>query len=249
MSASEVLLINPRPRRKARKGRKRNPSPAQLRARAKFAAAARARSGASARRANPAPRRRSLSRRRNPAPLAAYRRRRRNPIGGLNLNSIMSTVKAGAIRGIGAVAADIGYAQIARFLPSNLQAGPGQVTAGTAVKMLITAAAGRMLSRATKGVSTLAAEGALTVQFRDLALGLMPQGLLPGMVSAPVAGRFGYGVPAPVVNYSGRTGPNRTQVGAYTRGKTPLLSAYTNGPSPLLSARTTMRAPMGRAHR
>lgn len=251
----EVLLINPKKRRRTAK-RRRNPSPAQLRARAKFAAAARARAGTSARAANPARRR---ARRRNPAPLVSYRTRararRRNPIGGLNMGGIVASLKDAAVMGAGAIAMDVGYAQIARFLPAHLQAGPGQVTAGTAVKMLLTAVAGRAFSRATRGMSMQAAKGALTVQMRDTILGVLPAGMLPGIATgagAAMAGRLGYGVPAPVVNYSGRVGPNRTQVGAFTRGGTPLLSAYTQPgtPSPLLSARHGNRAaPAGRFHR
>lgn len=251
----EVLLINPKKRRKSAK-RRRNPSPAQLRARAKFAAMARARSRGARRASNPAPRRGRVARRRNPSPLVSYRvrarARRRNPIGGISASGLMNTIKDAAIQGAGAIAMDVGYAQIARYLPAHLQAGPGQVTAGTAVKMLLTAVAGRLFNRATRGLSQRAAVGALTVQTRDLILGVLPPGMLPGIATGgAVSGRMGYGVPAPVVNYSGRVGPSRGQMGAFTRAGTPLLSAYAapGTVSPLLSRGRSFATPAGRFHR
>lgn len=250
---SEVLLLNPAKRRKAR----RNPSAAQRANRARFAAASRARANPArrrrkARRRNPAAavfmpgpnryasgtargtayrhraasaRARSAGKRRsNPA-------RRRNPIslGGVNVNGIMAQLKEGALMGAGAVAADIGYGYIQRYLPASLQAGPGQVTAGSAIKAVITAAAGVTLSRATKGLSRKAAMGALVVQARDIVAGLLPAGSVAGL---------GYATPATRLSLqSSRIGPNRASpLGAYTQGPTPLLSAYTMpGASPLLS--------------
>ena len=232
---AEVLLLNPRARRKSRR---RNPSPAQLRARAAFAAAARARrkNPRRARRANPvAPatgyaanprRRRRYARRRNP--VMSFRRasrRRTNPI---NLTGIMDMMQGAAIQGAGAVAMDVAYSYVAKYLPASMQAGPGQVTVGSAVKAVITAVAGKALSRATKGLSMKAAQGALTVQARDIVAGLLPAGTMAGLGYAVPAGR--------VVNYSPRVGPTRTALGAYTNGPTPLLSAYTApGYSPVLS--------------
>lgn len=228
---SEILLLNPRPRRKAKKARRRNPSPAQKRARAAFASAARARRATVA--PNPSPRRRR-ARRRNP--VATYRRatrRQRNPI---NVGGIMGMVKQGAVMGAGAVVADMAYAQIAKFLPANLQAGPGQITAGSLVKLALTAAAGQMLSRATGGMSRTAALGAIVVQTRDIVSGMVPDVLM--------AGRLGYAVNAPVIPYSGRVGAMQpAQLGAYVTGPSPLLSgrlgAYLppGGATPLLSGR------------
>jgi hypothetical protein len=251
---SEVLLLNPRGRRKPRR---RNPSAAQLRARAKFAAAARARSrraNPSTRRAvvrasvraNPSPapyenprRRRRGARRRNPALLRAYRsaRRRRNPIGGLNTSRLIDTLKGAAVQGVGAVGMDMLYGYIGRMLPSNLQAGPGQLTAGSALKAVLTAALGQLLDRPTKGLASKAAMGSLTVQFRDVAAGFLPT-LVPGM-----AGRLGYATPASrVVNANVRVGPNRTSLGAYTGARPPLLNAYTApGVTPMLSGSARMR--------
>lgn len=226
---TEVLLLNPRgrARRKSAKGRKRNPtpSPAQRRARAKFAAMARARSRAS----NPAPRAK-YRRRRNPAtPVSVYRRRssarRRNPI---NLGGIIGTIKQGALQAGGAIVMDVAYAQIARYLPASMQAAPGALNMGSIVKLGLTAALGKALSRATRGMSQTAALGAITVQARDMILGALPPGLIPGMTGGgAVAGRMGYASPAAVVNWSPRVGPNG--IGALSPGRSPLLSG--NGPT------------------
>lgn len=241
---AEVLLLNPRPRaRKSGSKRQKNPSPAQRSARAKFAAMARGRARA-ARASNPSPRR--SARRRNPvAPVIAYRRRasarRRNPI---NVGGIIGTIKAGAIQAGGAIAMDVLYSQIARFLPGNMQAGAGQLNAGSLLKLAITAALGKALKGPTRGMSEAAAVGAITVQARDMILGALPPGLIPGMsTGGAVAGRMGYAVPAPVSNYSPRVGPNRSgPLGLYTSGATPLLSQYTSGASPLLSGGVRTRS-------
>jgi len=241
---SEVLLLNPAKRRKARR---KNPSAAQLRARARFAAAARARSRAAnparKRRRNPAPAYAALA---NPAPrrrrarrsaIRSYRaasRRRRNPISlgsSLNLNAIMGMAKEAAVMGAGAVAMDIGYGYVSKYLPASMQAGPGTVSVGSVVKLGLTATAGRLLSKATRGLSNKAAIGAMTVQFRDIVSGMVPAGVMSGV---------GYSVPARVINRSARIGPNG--VGMYTRpgSQSPLLSGvgrYTapGSVSPLLS--------------
>lgn len=223
---SEVLLLNPRGRRrrKSAKGRKRNPT----RTAAQRAATRRMIAANRARRANPAPRRakaRATYRRRNPAtPVSVYRRRssarRRNPI---NLGGIVGTIKQGALQAGGAIVMDVAYAQIARFLPSSMQAAPGALTMGSIVKLGLTAALGKALSRATRGMSQTAALGAITVQARDMILGALPPGLIPGMPSgSAVAGRMGYASPAAVVNWSPRVGPNG--LGALTPGRSPLLS-------------------------
>lgn len=239
---AEVLLLNPRGRRKARR---KNPSPAQRRARAAFAAAARARAKNPARRRarNPVslaspyaanPRRRRRARRSNP--IGAYRRvarRRSNPI---NLDGIMSMLQGAAVQGAGAVAMDVAYSYVAKYLPASMQAGPGQVTLGSAVKAVITAVAGKALSKATNGLSMKAAQGALTVQARDIVAGLLPAGTMAGL---------GYMSPASIANYSPRIGPTRTALGAYVQGGTPLLSAYTQGGGPLLSGGGRARAREG----
>lgn len=248
---AEMLLVNPR---KRRKNRKRNPTAAQKRARAAFAAAARARSRNPAKRRvarkrNPTPyalayelnprRRRRKARRSNPVPLLAYRRaRRRNPIGGLSVGGIVGQMKETAIMGAGAVGMDVLYGYIARYLPANMQAGPGQLTMGSVAKLVITAGLGQVLNRPTNGLAGKAARGSLVVQFRDIAAGLLPSLGLPGL-----SGRLGYATPASrVVNYSPRVGPNRTSLGAYTSSAPPLLNAYTApGVTPMLSGSARAR--------
>lgn len=248
----EVLLLNPAKRRKARR---KNPSPAQRAARAKFAAMARARSGAARRASNPKRRRknparaampyvanpRQRSRRRNP--VAAYRRmstRRRNPIslGGFSIAGFMNVAKEAAVQGAGAVAMDVAYSYVQRYLPPSLQAGAGQATAGAAVKALLTVFAGKMLSKSTGGLSQKAALGALTVQARDLVSGMLPAGTMSGL---------GYAVPGRVLNRSARIGPNRLSQYTAPGGNTPLLNAYTSpgGRSPLLSGAGNARVREG----
>lgn len=234
---AEVLLLNPAKRRKARR---RNPSPAQRAARAKFAAMARARRRnpahpAVAYAANPR-RRRRYARRRNPAmPLAAYRRvaraRRRNPIGGINLIGIMSMAKNAAIQGAGAVAVDMAFGYINPLLPANLRDTGTGLTAGTAIKVLITGALGQLLDRPTRGLARKAAEGALTVQAHRIVGQLLPQ--------LGLSGRLGYATPASrVVSYSPRVAPGVTNMGMYVPGGRPLLNgvgAYTRpGVAPMM---------------
>lgn len=232
---AKMLLLNPARRRAARKTR-RAPSAAQLRARAKFAAMARARSGArkarSARRSNP---------------VASYRRRarsqvrrRRNPInvrGLFNVGSYFAPIKEAAIQGAGAVAMDYAFGYVNRYLPLSMQRVPGTVGVGDAVKAVLTVALGRVLARVTRSnLPTKAAIGALTVQFRDITLALMP--------GSPVNG-LGWYSPAAVTQMNNRTGlTQRRNLSAFTTSGTPLLSgqmgAFVPGASPLLSrARTS----------
>ena len=226
---AEMLLINPRRRAKAKarraspKRRRRNPvrvvarTPAPIR-----------------RRRNPvAALSRIRRRRRNPvAALSRMRRRRRNPIGigGVSVNSFVAMLKDAAVGGAGAIGADMlmGYAN--RYLPAMLQSAPGTVNVGTAVKALLTAVAGQLLSKPTRGLSRKMATGALAVQARDALVTFLPMG---GMT-------MGYASPATITQGSNRVGPIRPGMNAYVRGgsRSPLLNAYTQpGVTPLLSAR------------
>lgn len=241
---AEVLLLNPSPRKKAKKARRRNPgkpSAAQLRARKAFAEMARSRSAA-ARKANP---KRRKARRRNPTPALArvrrqrsknpiarsYRRagrRRSNPI---SLAGIMPMLRESAVMGAGAVVADLAYGYAARWLPANLQAGPGQLTAGSAVKAFLTAWAGHSLRGVTRGMSVKAAQGAIVVQARDIVANMLP----PMLGAQANVGRVGWASPAVVQPMQTRIG-GAGRVGAYTPGVSPSLSAYTPGVSPSLSS-------------
>lgn len=252
----EMLLINPRARRKSAKKRKA-PSAAQRANRVRFAAAARAR-------ANPAKRakRRVYARKRRANPISTTVRRvvrrsykrRSNPAarmgGGLfNLRSYMQPLKDAAIMGAGAVTVDVGFGYINRYLPVSMQAVPGTIGAGDAVKAVLTVALGKLLSKPTRGLSQKAAMGSLVVQMRDITLKVLPASMLP----VAGVGRVGYvsaGRVVPQIN--SRANANMTArgsvgqggaVGAYTGG-TPLLSgqvgAYTGG-TPLLSRAPAMR--------
>lgn len=243
----EMLLINPRPRRKSRKA----PSAAQRRARAAFAAMARARAGSAKRRRRPArrrrnpippgatpvlhaaPARRRAARRRNPAPMLARHRRsrRRNPISLGSTSAYVSMIKQGLIGGAGALAVDVAMGYISPYLPATLQRTPGQVGVGDAVKAVITIALGKVLDRPTKGLSMQAARGALVVQSHALLAQMLPSTMT-----------LGYAVPARVANVSNRIGPNSLR--RYTApGATPLLNRYiTPGATPLLSGRDSTMA-------
>lgn len=209
---AEMLLINPRRRRKARRAnpvakrrrvtarRKRNPMPA-------VAAPVFARRR---RRMNPLARRRVM-------------RRRRNPIGGrMGTGMLMSAIREAFVGGAGSVAVDLAMGQINKYLPATFKTVPGSVGAGDAVKALITVMLGHYLSGPTRGLSRKMAQGALTVQAANIVKSFVP---------ATMA--MGYASPARIVPGVNTVGPN---MGAYTGG-TPLLNAYTKpNVTPLLAA-------------
>lgn len=248
---AEMLLINPRKRRARKSGR----TAAQRRATAKLVAMnrARTRTAGRRRRRNPvatvaaAPmvrRRRMAARRANPA-MRSYRRRR-NPamLGGrFGLGSIMRSVQDAVVQGGGAVAMDLLYAQIAKFLPSTLQRTPGSVGLGDATKAVITVFLGHMLKGPTRGLSARAATGSLTVQAHGIIANLLPSTMT-----------LGYYTPGMVTQGASRIGPNRAivgNVGRYTApGATALLNRYTApGMSPMLNGRGSARMREGVAIR
>lgn len=209
---AEMLLLNPRRRRKARKA-----NPAKKRA------------GRAARR---------TVRRRNPLPMfgrvrrAARRvaRRRRNPIGmgRLTGSSIITAIKDAAIAAGGAVAFDFAYARIAPMLPAALRP-TAKVGAGDAVKMLLTIMAGRALRGPTRGLSMKLATGALTVQAHGVLRKMLPPSMLAGVEFDTLDG-FGYYSPAgEIADESNVVGP---AIDGYVTGS-PLLSGdlgeYTEG--------------------
>jgi hypothetical protein len=208
---AQMLLINPRKRRKT----KRNPM---------------AKRRVSARRKNPMTRTataRKVMRRRNP--LRAARRRvmrRRNPIGGMGgMGSYMNVIRDAVMGGAGAIMIDVVYGQINKFLPATLRTVPGTIGAGDAVKAIGTVFLGHALNKMTRGYSRKAAMASLTVQAYNLMKGFVPT-TLP----------LGYASPAMIAQGTNRVGPIRRGMNAYTSG-TPLLSAYTaaGSGSPLLN--------------
>lgn len=226
---AELLLINPRKRR-ASKAKRRKTVRTRARRRNPISTFAARRP---ARRRNPS----AIARRvMHTNPKRRAMRRRRNPIsmGGLNVRSILSSVKDAAIGAGGAVAVDMLYGRIAPMLPASLQRVPGQVGAGDAVKAVLTVAIGKLLNKATRGLSAKAAQGALTVQAHGIISGMLP------------AGTLGYYSPAMVTQGTNRVGPIRkgvNGVGAYMKaGSTPLLNAYMKpGQSALLSGFVSAR--------
>ena len=214
---AEMLLINPRRRRKARRANPIAKRRRVTRRRNPLATVARRR------RRNPMP----LVRRRNPIGLARRRvmRRRRNPIGGMGTGMLMAAIREAFVGGAGSVAVDLAMGQINRFLPVNLQSNPmaSGIGAGDAVKAIITVMLGHFLARPTRGLSRKMAMGALTVQSANIMRKVLPLGSMP----------LGYASPARIVRGSNTVGPN---MGAYTQGS-PLLNAYTRpNVTPLLSA-------------
>lgn len=219
---AEMLLINPRKRRKARRAGR---TAAQRRATAKLVAMNRRRKTRGRRRnpvasvaANPV-RRVTAMRRANPM---RARRRRANPVRGLGLGMIVRQIQDAAIQGAGAVAMDLLYGQVNRFLPDTLKRVPGRIGLGDATKAVLTVALGHFLSPLTRGMSRRAATGALTVQMHGLIAGLLPTGMTLGYAGAGM-----------VTSGNSRVGPNRglMQPGSMGRyvapGQTPLLNAYT----------------------
>lgn len=231
---AEMLLINPRRRRKAHAAPKRRVSVKRRRNPLTVVAAAPAR-----RRRRVAPRMHAVAharRRRNPLrAMHTARKRRRNPIslmGGVTSKGIMSLFKEAAIGGAGAVAVDVLMGQVNTYLPTSLQPTPGATTVGVndAVKAGVTVLLGHVLRKPTKGLSTKMALGALTVQAAGIMKSFVPASMTMGFYS-----------PANIVQGTNRVGPIRHGVNAYIpAGNTPLLNAYmAPGRSALLSGMGT----------
>lgn len=206
--SGELLLINPRRRRKSAKrkttARRRNPIAAVKHA---------------------------PKRRRNP--IAAMRRkvlgrRRRNPISlGVSQKDFLDGVKQALVGASGAVAMDLIMGQINPHLPAGLQTNANNVGVGDAVKAGITVVLGKMLSKSTRGMSQRMAVGALTVQAHTIASAYLPATATVGFYS-----------PAKVANGSGRVGPIRRGVNAFNPAgsQTPMLGRFnSHSASPMLN--------------
>lgn len=114
--AGQLMLLNPRKRRKSRKRR----SPAQLAATRKLVALNRRRGGSKRRR--PARRRASPVRRRNPARSYAAPRRRRRARGLAGLTGLTAAFVPAAVGAGGALALDIAWGMLP--IPPMLKTGP-----------------------------------------------------------------------------------------------------------------------------
>jgi hypothetical protein len=225
---SKMLVLNP-VRGKRRSKSRKAPSAKQ---KAKWARSARMARARSAKR-NPAGavasyRKRRVSR--STAAVATRRRRRRNPISVgrvFNLRSYMAPLKDAAVMGAGAVAMDVAFGYVNRYLPASMQKVPGQVGIGDAVKAVLTVAIGRLLAGPTRGLSNKAAMGALVVQARDVTMALLPPGMVPSL---------GWYNPTQVAQMNTRAGLTRN-LNAFTQGRTPMLAAFApaGSQSPILS--------------
>ena len=224
---AEMLLINPRTRRKTRKA-----NPARRR-----------------RRHNPLALARVVHRRRRRHnPIAAVARRRRNPIGAMRRRvmrrrnpsmlggNYMMAIREAIMDGFGAVAIDYAYHMIAKAIPGtagSFLTPTATIGAADAVKAVLTVVLGNALNGVTRGFSRKAAKASLTVQSYQIM-----KKVLPAQITSNLSG-LGYMSPAVVTSgYGTRIGPIRGQMGMYTApGATPLLSAYTasGSASPLLS--------------
>jgi hypothetical protein len=204
---AEMLLINPRKRRATRKAKMTRTAKRRVVARKKNPIAA--------------------VRRRRANPMAKRRMIRRNPIGGMG-GDYMTAIREALMGGAGALAMDVAFGQINKFLPATLRTSATTVGAGDAVKAVLTVFIGQALNKATRGFSKRAAQASLTVQAHAVmvkTIGPMISGSLP----------LGYASPAMITQGTNRIGPIRKGVNAYTGG-TPLLSAYNKpGSTPLLS--------------
>lgn len=232
---AEMLLINPRKRRKARKASKRRTRKSSTRkATPLFTVPRRQRS------------RKASRRRRNPVSMRAVtaRARKRNPIklGGM-FDGLVPMVRDAAIGATGAVGVDLAMGQINRFLPAAMQTVPGTVSAGDAVKAVVTVALGQLLNRPTRGMSRRMAQGALTVQAHRIITSLLP---------ANITSQLAYASPAYIVQGRQTVQPNAlNRMSAYTKpgSPTPLLNAYTRpgSASPLLNGIRSDRTVRNRA--
>lgn len=161
---SEILLVNPRKRRKARRAKARKSTRRRRRAVARVAAPRRRRRRAVARRRNPAKRR--ASRR----PAMGYvvgsrkiRRRKLNPSFRGITGNLKSTAMAGAVGAVGALGNDLLYGYVKTRLPAQLQTGWGRV----AVKGLFAVLVGMVGAKVMRGKGQDLARGAMTVVLHE----------------------------------------------------------------------------------
>jgi hypothetical protein len=208
---AEVLMINPRKRRKAARKSVARKTTARRRRNPMSVSAL----SSKVRRPNPA-RRSALK----------IRRRRRNPIGGAAMGSINALLKDVAIQSAGAVGIDVLMGQVQKYLPASMK--PSETVGGyDAIKAALTLGLGMLLSKTTKGLSRKMAVGALTTQVNDIAQTLIAK-------SAPSM-TLGYANPARVSSISTRS---NAALGRYSRGRS-TLGMYNNANTTLGSRQMT----------
>lgn len=159
--AGQLMLLNPRKRRKSRKRR----SPAQLAATRKLVALNRRRGGAKRRPAKRRTARRSPARRRNPVSYAAPRRRRRRATGLAGLGGLPGLLMPAAMGATGALALDIAWGMLP--IPAQFKTGP---FIAPAVKIGGALGIGWLASMvATKKTADQVMVGAITVTIFNIA--------------------------------------------------------------------------------
>ena len=195
---AEILLVNPRRRRKRRKSATRS----RRRRRAAPRASRRRRRTAVARRSNP---RRRLTR--------AFRRRgsrrRRNPSLRGVTGAFVPTLKAGFAGAIGALGLDLLWGQTAKFLPAQVA---GSALAQYAAKLVGAILVGIIGNKLKPGSGRDLSVGAATVVLHD-ALKAQVRASFP---SVPLGEYLTF---APTVGSMGRAGPLlSTGMGEYLSG-------------------------------
>lgn len=209
--AAQLLLVNPRRKRRAKRARAVNPRRSR-RTRARRSSARRRRTSVIvARRINP--------RRKHHARRVHRARRRHNPrmLGGFSIRGITSALVPAAIGGAGAVALDVGLSYLPASVPDFLKTGIGNKGLKIAGAIALGMIAGKVLGRETgKAVGA----GALTVVAYGIVRDLVKQ-VAPTL---PLSGTdyqdFAYN-PAPMLTGMGAymdNGVNQfqaAQMGAY----------------------------------
>lgn len=174
--AGQLLLVNPRKRRKSpTKSRRRRASPRRRRNPIAAAPVRRRARRASPRRSNPARR--------------AVRRYRRNPVGG-RMGGLTGMLQEGAMQGIGATGVDVLMGYAAPLMPAALT---GNFYGYQATKAALAAAVGIFGKPLLRGFAKQAAVGSLTCITRDVArsmlAGVVPLGAVGYQSSGPIVGR------------------------------------------------------------
>lgn len=147
--SGEILLVNPRRRRRKHKARRRR--------------------GHSARRHRRSARRHVARRRRHSFRVRRVRARR-NPVA-LSVGGVMGTVKAGAVGAVGGLLNDLAFGYGKSYLPAVAQTG----LPAAGVKILSAVAVGWLGNKVLKGKGRDLAVGAATVAIHDAAKAQLAQ--------------------------------------------------------------------------
>jgi hypothetical protein len=219
---AEILLVNPRRRRKSKA--KRKSSRKSYRRARRAAPRVRRRKAVAA-----APRRR----RRVVRAVKRYRRRKENPSFRGITGSVMGGVKAGFIGALGALGLDVLYGFAKPKLPAALTSGPADYLTKALAAVLV----GMVGNKVMRGRGAALTTGAMTVVIHD-ALKAQIAANFPGVplgeyiASSPIVG---YGAnpatPLGVPTIPQPTGYQTTGMGAYLSGMEGYTASYVEGDS------------------